>query len=54
MTILDVKKMTLNVNEVSYKVRYLTEKLIVLNSDKFEGRFGDEFPICKINKINRG
>lgn len=53
MTTLDVKKMTLNVNEVSYKVRYLTEKLIVLNSDKFEGKFGDEFPIIKIHKIKR-
>lgn len=53
MITLNVKNMTLNVNEDSYKVRYLTKKLIVLDSDKFEGKFGDEFPIIKIHKIKR-
>jgi len=44
-TTLNTHDKTLTVNGVAYRIRYFTKDVVVLDTDKLQGEFGDEYPM---------
>jgi hypothetical protein len=48
-TILSDHDKTLTVNGVAYRVRYYNDRVVVCDTDKLKGKFGDEYPMSWVD-----
>ncbi len=48
---IDQHNKTLTVDGVAYRVRYYNDDKVVCDTDKLQGKFGDEYPMSSVDNI---
>ena len=48
MALLNTSDFTLKVENKKYRVRYWSKDVVVCDTDKLDGKFGDEYPLSDV------